>query len=361
MNKITLHSKGGRQVTSVPNLFIDNFMSEANGEYVKVYLQLLRMLSQGNEQFSIGSLADKLDYTEKDVHRSLNYWEKKNLLKLDYDSTNQLTGIEVNDLASPASASDATQTSSPTAEPSPATRSAAPITATEPKQHTPEELTHAAEREEIQQILTFAPLYLKRPLTSRDINFLLFWLEELTMPVDQIDELMQYCIGAGHTNFDYMNKVALDWKDRGITSLQQLSDGNDILSHSHRSILRSMGLNRANLAPAEQAFVDKWISEYNFSLDLIIEACDRTVIATGQGNFRYADGILTNWHDQGVKRIDDLQTIDKAHQQSGERKGSTSRNQAKATHSKTNQFNNFNQRPADEAFYNQLVQQMIHS
>ncbi len=349
MSKITLHTKGGQQVTSVPNLFIDNYMNEANGEYVKVYLQLLRMLGQGDSSFSIGNLADKLDYTEKDVHRSLNYWEKKNLLKLDYDTTNQLTGIELNDLNS--------CSAEPVASNIPAASVSTSIQLpTEPREYSPAELTSFHQREEIRQILAFAPQYIKRPLTPRESNFLLFWHEELAMPVDQIDELMQYCIGSGHESFDYMNKVALEWKKRGITSLQQLSEGNDILSHSHRSIIKSLGLNRNNLVPAELAFVDKWTNDLCFSLDLILEACDRTMLAIGQGDFRYVDGILSSWKKQGVKHIEDLASIDKAHNQAAERKS----NRSSAT-SKPNQFNNFNQRKTEDGYYGKLVQQLIQS
>ncbi len=349
MSNITLHSKGGQQVTSVPNLFIDNFMSEANGEYVKVYLQLLRMLSQGNDSFSIGTLADKLDYTEKDVHRSLNYWQKKNLLKLDFDATNQLTGIEVNSLSNPEPITCVSTVANSAPD-----STVAPIT--EPRQHSPEELALASQREEIRQILAFAPQYLKRPLTSRDTNFLLFWIEDLAMPVDQIDELMQYCIGAGHTSFDYMNKIALDWKDRGITSLAQLSEGNDILSHSHRSIIKALGLSRSNLVPAERAFVDKWTTDYGCSLELILEACDRTMLAIGHGSFRYVDSILSNWHEQGVKRTEDLLGIDKAHNQAIERKASNLHSS-----SKTNQFNNFNQRKTEDGYYTKLAKQKLQS
>ena len=58
-------------------------MPEANGEYVKVYLLLLRLLNDTKTPLTVSGIADILDDTEKDVIRALNYWKKKGLL--DYD------------------------------------------------------------------------------------------------------------------------------------------------------------------------------------------------------------------------------------------------------------------------------------
>ena len=54
------------------NEFIDKYMPEANGEYVKVYLLLLRHLNDPSVSLDISKIADILDYTEKDVIRALN-------------------------------------------------------------------------------------------------------------------------------------------------------------------------------------------------------------------------------------------------------------------------------------------------
>ncbi len=403
MSSILLHSKGGRQVTSVPNLFIDNYMSEANGEYVKVYLQLLRMLGQDTTEFSLGSLADRLDYTEKDVQRSLNYWEKKNLLQLDYSSTGQLTGIEVKELegegagrsasaGAGASASLSSVTSSGAGEGASASVIAvagepagdavdSPVVAggavsavagepvvdataepvveipQEPRQYTPQELKELSEKDDIQQLMAIAPQYIKRPLNSKDSNYLLFWYDDLGFTADLIDDLMQYCVGSGHTRFSYMNQVALEWKELGITSLSQLSDHDNILSHSHRSIIKALGLTRSKLVPAELAFVEKWLGQYSFSLDIILEACNITMLNIGWGNFKYVDSILTGWHQKGVKHLEDLARLDKPSS-----KPATQQAQAKAApryQAKPNQFNAFPQREHDDAYYQQLEQQLL--
>ena len=64
-------------VTAVADEFIDQYMAAANGEYVKVYLYLLRHQS---EPVSVDAIADALNHTESDVRRALAYWEKAGVL-----------------------------------------------------------------------------------------------------------------------------------------------------------------------------------------------------------------------------------------------------------------------------------------
>ena len=67
-------------VTAVPDEFIDEYMAAANGEYVKVYLYLLR---HGAEELEISRIADALNHTEADVRRALPYWQRAGVLAAD--------------------------------------------------------------------------------------------------------------------------------------------------------------------------------------------------------------------------------------------------------------------------------------
>ena len=70
MANITLHSDSQTSATSVSNIFIDEYMSDANGEFVKIYLYLLRQLNAPDAAFSISAMADKFEHTEKDIKRA---------------------------------------------------------------------------------------------------------------------------------------------------------------------------------------------------------------------------------------------------------------------------------------------------
>ena len=93
MSDITIHTSNPAGITCVSNVFIDTYMKEANGEYVKIYLYLLRCLGQREIPFSIPAMADKLEYTEADIRRALAYWERQGLLRLERDPSENLRGI----------------------------------------------------------------------------------------------------------------------------------------------------------------------------------------------------------------------------------------------------------------------------
>ena len=64
-------------VTIVSNEFIDTYMTAANGEYVKVFLYLLR---HEKEDLTVSDIADALNHTESDVKRALTYWKDAGIL-----------------------------------------------------------------------------------------------------------------------------------------------------------------------------------------------------------------------------------------------------------------------------------------
>ena len=80
-------------VSVIPDEFVDTYMPQANGEFVKIYLYLLRQLIAPDAAFSISAMADKFEHTEKDIKRALSYWERMHLLRLEYDSSENLTGV----------------------------------------------------------------------------------------------------------------------------------------------------------------------------------------------------------------------------------------------------------------------------
>ena len=99
MDDIRLRISRARQrVTAVPDIFIDEYMKDANGEFVKIYLYLLRCLSRDDGSFSVSAMADALDHTERDISRALRYWEKKGLITLEFDGKEELIGITLVDI-----------------------------------------------------------------------------------------------------------------------------------------------------------------------------------------------------------------------------------------------------------------------
>ena len=94
MSMLTLNNDCLASVTAVPDLFLEQYMPAANGEFVKVYLYLLKLVKDHQQDSTLSSMADFFSCTENDIVRALKYWEKQGLLSLSYTAGESVpTGI----------------------------------------------------------------------------------------------------------------------------------------------------------------------------------------------------------------------------------------------------------------------------
>ena len=346
MSMITLHNSSRAEVTVLSNYFIDHFMPEANGEFVKVYVYLVRMLSNAPVSFSLETMADRLLCTERDIIRALKYWVKMDLISLDYDSGKNLCGIMVlplNDNAAPEAAvtqniphSGTPITESPVSAQSYDSKPTSAASAL-----TPDRIKELKQNEDIVQLLYIAEQYLGKTLTSTEMQKILFFYDGLKLSADLIEYLIEYCVSRNHKSIRYIETVALAWADAGITTVQMAKEANSRYSKDYFTILKALGISSRNPIDSEIALMDKWMKDFGFTMDLIQDACSRTVLQTGQPSFQYADKILTGWKKKNVHTPDDIRVLDAEHKQ---------RKLTKATQPKPsqgpspNRFNNFQQR-----------------
>ncbi len=299
MSDISLHTDGPSSVTCVSNNFIDHYMAEANGEYVKIYLYLLRCLGRDDNDFSITTIAQHLGHTDLDVKRALQYWEARHLLRLEYDWNQQLVGICLVD-ATPKEVNASTPLVIKEAAPK------RPISAN----YTPEELLVFNDNKEVKDLLMLAQCYSGKQLTQNDMNTIIFWYDGLSMSPELIEFLINYCASNGHTKLNYMNKIALSWADQGITTLAQAELNVAQHSDSYRSVISNLGLGNRSLNPAELSFLNIWTKEYGFSSDIIGEACSRAKMRGTSAPMKYAHRILEGWHNSGVTSLNDVNALD---------------------------------------------------
>ncbi len=358
MTDIKIHTTGEHQFTCVSNAFIDEYMQDANGEFVKFYLYLLRVLSHANGHLSISSMADKFQCTESDVRRGLSYWEKRELLQLQYDADGRITSIcmlaPVNHSATETSVDTSTQVVKPAAvTPVPQEKTAPAPQPKEAPSYTPEDILSFQEEENVSELLMVSETYMGRPLSMTDMNTILFWYDGLHFSTELIEYLVEYCVEKGHGSIHYMNKVAQNWSEKGILSLEEAKQNTNIHSQSYYAVMKAFGISGRNLVPAETSYIEKWTNQYGFSLDIINEACNRTIRNIGKANFEYADSILTSWHEKGIRHLDDITSLDKSFAQSKSNKP------APKTNKTNNRFHNFQQRQYDDDFYVALEQQLL--
>lgn len=318
MGLFKIYQDDHADVTLVSNLFIDEYMKDANDAQLKIYLYLLRMMSVGTPT-SVSDIADKFNHTEKDVLRALKYWEKCRLLALEYDDTKSLSGIRFLNINSTVTEKDPPKESIALAPvvPLPSKMASAPAEKTDfsKPSYSLDQLKEFKNNEETAQILFVAEQYIGRPLSPSEIKTILFFTDKLHFSEDLIDYLLQYCVDKGKKDFRYIEKVAISWAEEGITSPKQAAKFARKYDKTVYDIMKALGKS-ASPTKAEADFAIKWIKEYGFTQDIIIEACARTVMATDSHRFEYADRILSSWYKNQVHHKADIKALDEAYAQS---------------------------------------------
>lgn len=323
---IHVHTSDLQPVTCVPNTFIDRHMRSANGDYVKVYLYLLRSLSSNSRDFSISSLADAMDFLEADVVRALRYWEKENVLSLKYNTENAISDICIfmEDALSESFQAAPVSVTPVSAAPTPMTpvlASQNPITSipsvpSTAKFPAPADIAAFSKDSDSKELLYVAESYLARTLNPTDISTILYWQKDLSLSNALIEHLMESCIAAGHQSLSYMNKVALTWHEKGISTVTEAKNTSEVHSVAYYAVKNALGISGRDLVETERDFITKWTEEYCFSLDIIKDACRRNIEQANNPSFKYVDKILTDWHNANVKHLSDVAALDEAHRSS---------------------------------------------
>ena len=315
MGRVTISSNCGEDSTYVSNIFIDEYMQDANDAQIKIYLFLLRMMS-ANLPTSVSHLADKFNHTESDVIRALKYWEKKGLISLEYDASQNLTGIHMEDIVARSKINYGRRKSDNVAR-----TLLAPVSQ-EPEKRTealvPEKPNYSAsqlksfKQSEGSNILFVAEQYFGRPLNTSEMTTIYYIHDELSFSDDLLDYLMQYCVDNHKKDFRYMEKVAINWNQEGIKTPKQART--EIYKHDSEliTIMKALGMENSP-TEKEGSFIKKWRGELGFSMDIILEACDRTVMATQRGRLKYCDAILRSWHKEKVSTREDIARLDASH------------------------------------------------
>lgn len=398
MTAINISSDIATSFTTVSDIFIDQYMPKANGEFVKVYLYLLRATGSGAGIATISEIADHFSNTEADIIRALNYWVSEGILQVQTGADGQIIGINLCSLS--VSGMQAAQSNIQSAVADNAAQNnlqngvvnnaaqnistanirmqdsvveklknqATDKPAPSQKEYTLDEIKEFRKNPDISELFFIIETYLKHTLSSTDTNMVLYWLDELHFSTDLVEYLVEYCITKGHSSLRYMNKVALGWADAGIKTVDQAKDDAAAHSQIYYSVMKALGITGRNLVDSEVSLINKWVGEYGFDIELVKAACSKTISAIQKPSFEYTDSILANWKKKDVHTLKDVEVLDanfaKANKASatGSSQGTNAANGSSKpknnNSSSKNKFNNFNQRNND---YDKLEKLFLNS
>lgn len=253
-----INGDGGDGVTLVPNTFITGPMKDANDAQVKIYLYLL-YAEKAIGKASVRDIAEKFNYTENDIIRSLRWLEARGLLGLTTNSDYKISSIRL---------------TKPTADNHPLRApgvGACPAAAPRIQENTIQDINENRETAvplpegnrpatesfesflangDSEKILFVTEKYLGQPLSPDWLRTIYRISRELRFSDDLIDYLLQYCIDRGKKKFSYIMKVAENWAAFGIMTPGQAESSADDAEKAAKR--KAAGKRAAPQAPGEK-------------------------------------------------------------------------------------------------------------
>ena len=377
-------------IVSLPSEFIDKYMLKANGDYIKVYLFMLR---NAGRLINPEIIADALELTIKDVERAITYWcksgilieKEENIAKIgsgdDFEeilltknlptkeeleearrilnAANELYKrkenqeniiAEVNtakeDIKEQAEISDknsdenTNQTDGETQAEPPDQMREEEVKEEKPKlpDRSLVDLPKLKGDEDFQELVFCVQTYIEKIFTPTDTEKLAYLYDVVGMSKDLLEYIAELSVQKGKKNINYIERVALSLHEKGITTVEAAKEDNIKFYNENKAVLKAFGIYDRVLAPVESRYVKKWFDEFGFSTEIVVEAISRTVLNTSSQSFSYADGILTRWHNNNVRTVSDIKAQDEKHDE-------RVKNAPKpANTSSKSKFNNFEQR-----------------
>lgn len=311
------------KTTPVSNVFIEKYMIRARGEFVKVYLLTLRYCMSGEPGINSTMLASALHLLETDVMNALSYWNDEGVIRfVPVDNLGNFS-VEFLDLEE-----------DPTIKPK--------------EVNLLEELTNNATKDMLQEIEKL----LARPLSSKEITIYIGWQKDFSFSLELILLIIEYCVSKGKTDFRYIEKVAIGWYDakvKNIEDAQILIRKNEDKWVKFRKILSYLGVKDPEIMKPQEDLLDKWVNIMSFDVNIIFKACDICFERLGRADFKYIDAILTSWHKDNIKTLEDVAL-------KGSKKNSNYKKNFNNSKQSVDNFNNFEQRNYD---YDSLEKKLL--
>ena len=266
--------------TELPDVFFTEYLSQSNGDYIKVYLYLI-FLSKYGKDVKINDLSKKLELPVKTIQDSIKYWEDLGVI------TKKNTGYIINDLQE----IELHKLYKPLVSLSPET-----LQQTAKNQYRAKAIENI-NNEFFQGIMS--------PSWYSDIDL---WFKKYAFDEEVMIALFRYCYNRSALHRNYIQAVADAWAKNNIKTFNDLDtyfEKQEKLNVLYKSIAKKLGYTRP-LTQYEQAYIEKWSLDYNYNLSIIEIALKKTTSKTNP-SFDYLDKLLTDWHDRGFKTPEQVQ------------------------------------------------------
>ena len=267
--------------TNVENMFINEYMPNAPGEYVKVYLFAL-MYADLDQPMTDDMLAKELGMSGEDVRKAWDYWEE---LKVVRRRAVGEEGVRIEFLSlkeqfyGKGNRSGAGETSDGTMT-------------------IPEDGVYS--QEDLRGMFDYLEKFTGQTFSGTDIIEILGWVNEAGATPEVIVSAYRYCYSKKKTNTKYIAKVVRKWTEKGLRDTEAVDDylaDTDQRRYQYRRVFKALGF--IGRAPTEEEMrkMDSWFDELGFSINKVLEACSKTS-GISNPNINYVDSVLRNWNKE---------------------------------------------------------------
>ena len=270
--------------TDVENMFINEYLPGAPGEYVKVYLYGL-LYAQLETETTHSAMAAQLGLSEKTLADAWNYWEQMGVVrKLPSDRGTGIINFDIEFI----NLRERMYGNVSSGE-NPKSQETGPV---------------SLQNEELKTLYDEVERLMGRPLSAGENSEVASWITQEGATPELIRAAFGYCCERGKANVKYVGKVVLQWNSRGLKKEEEIKEyikNLDERQGIYKRVLNSLGLNR-NATAAEKKMISHWIDDLKFNTERILAACDKT-ISMASPSLRYVNKVLENWaqeaHEQG--------------------------------------------------------------
>jgi len=268
--------------TTIPDIFFTTYLSEANGDFIKVYLYIL-FLSKYDKDIKVNDLCKKLGLALPVIQNALKYWEEQNVIvkKNTGYIINNLQELELYNLYKPKVSMSA--------------------------EHIQKSIESQKRAKTIEYINNKFFSGLMPTSWYPDIEL---WFKKYSFDDEVMLALFQYCFDRSALHRNYIQTVAEAWNKSNIKTYDELEayqHKRETLNKIANMISKKLGLAR-QLSQYEHGYIEKWVIDFAFTFDIIEIALKRTTSKVNP-SFDYIDKLLTDWHDRGFKTAQQVQNF----------------------------------------------------
>lgn len=265
--------------TPLPDVFFTEYLSETPGDYIKLYLYLL-FLSKYKKEIKLNDLSKKISLPLKTIQEGISYLEETELITKKGNGfiINNLQEKELHKLYSPK------------------------VSLSKEKIENVEKNKSRANTIEAINSMFFQGIM--SPSWYNDIDL---WFNQYQFDEEVMIALFQYCFEQSALHKNYVKAVAEAWHNEKIQTFDQLDshfEKQEKINKIKKSIAKKLGLSR-KLTQFEEAYIEKWIYDYHYNMDVIDIALKKTTSKTNP-NFDYLHKMITDWNERKLSSADEV-------------------------------------------------------